>query len=133
VADILGVALQVELADDEDEDTTQRTSLATMKGTLVSRSTLKFAGSDLELIEATGQGKLKVKLVNPEPTGLMSRHYNPSNKLSEKFSRGNTQTITAMPMPVSVDLEPFESSLLKRRMTRNQNGSAAPEDLVIRF
>jgi hypothetical protein len=130
VADILGVALQVELENEEDGTASegQRTSLAGMKGTLVSRSTLKFAGSDLELIEANAKGNLKVKLVNPEPAGLMSRHHWSPPAPAREAPRPQ-QTITEGPVN-SLDLEPTSSSLLQRRMmTRTQN----PDDLVIRF
>jgi hypothetical protein len=135
VADILGVALQLELEEEENGTRSNGTPmLSSMKGALVSRSTLKFAGSDLELIEAKSNGQLKVKLVNPEKKSLMSRHhYEWSEGLARQDSRPQRQeTIRENPPePVAaLDLEPCESSLLKRRMHR-MGGS--PDDLNMRF
>jgi len=86
------------------------------------------------LIEAKSNGQLKVKLVNPEKKSLMSRHHHEwSEGLARQDSRPQRhETIRENPPePVAaIDLEPCESSLLKRRMIR---AGGSPDDLNIRF
>jgi broad specificity phosphatase PhoE len=150
VADILGLALQLELEQDEEgvrSSHRQQTDLAAMK---ISRSTLKLAGCDLELIEAGPDGKLTVKLVNPEPTGLMSPHQQrPAGPKTPEILTARTPPLrgpTAAEGPAgvkqrSVDLDQIdncESKLLKRRMDKRMSTdpdepSTDPDELNLRL